>query len=847
MADPVPQPCGCPPEPSDATPRALYNAPGQATLAARVGDHGAFLESLLDAVVVAPQLDGLKVRTGDDFTIGLLDAWAVALDVLTFYQERIANEGYLGTATERRSLLELARTIGYELAPGVAAEAHLAFDLDTAGGQAGAPGIPESVALAPGLAAQSIPGPGERPATFETVEAIEARAAWNSVGARQTQSQALGTGTNEIWLAGLEAGLKRGDLILLVGGDRRDDRKSDQWDVRAVETVTLDPARSLTHVSWRDPLGSAWPQMDAAESDDTLEVWQLGASARLFGAAAPDVRLLHADIRAAVNASDPPADDWLGFTIGEVPGAKLDDDGGGGTVQLDGPHPLVEGDWLVFAHPDYVELYDVEASAESSATAFSLSGRTTQVRLRGENLRDKFDDEIRKTTVSRATRRFALGEPPAMPMVSGSTIELERVVPGLRGGQTIAVSEALPDPAPPGQPPATVPPGEILKIKSVTHGSRTTTIVFDRPLSRSYPRAAFRFHANVARSTHGAAREEVLGSGDAGAAFQTFTLSEKPLTYVSAETPSGRLSTLTVWVNRLLWAEVESFVGQPADARVYVTRRSDEGKVSIIFGDGLSGARLPSGSENVVARYRVGIGERGRVKDRQIALLMSRPLGLAGVSNPVPSTGGADPESRDTARTSAPGTVTALGRPVSLRDFEDFALGFAGIAKARAARLWTGTGWLAHLTVASASGEPMPVGHPLLETLRKSIDAARDTTQHLAIGDHRPCRVRLDLRLKAAPDRLFDEVKAELTAQLAAALGRTAQGLAEPITTSGIMALAHAVSGVLAIDIDRLEDDQGKTLKDGGLMALPGRATGGVALPADLLLLDQLNITRMEP
>ena len=689
-----------------------------------------------------------------------------------------------------------------------------------------------------------VPGPGERPATFETVEPIEARAAWNSVGARQTQSQPLGTGTDEIWLAGLEAGLKRGDLILLVGGDRRGDGKSDQWDMRAVQTVTLDAARNLTHVTWREKLGSAWPKMEAAEGDDTLEVWQLGASARLFGANAPDVRSLHADIRTAYSSAS--GTEWATFTLGDID-ASVKAGAGGGTVQLDGAQPLVTGDWLVFAKPDYAELYDVVSAKESSVSAFTLASKTTQTKLRGENLHEQFNDKIRETAIWRATRRFALGEPPALPTVTGKTVELERVVPGLRPGQTVAVSEALPDPAPPGQPPAVVPPGEILRIKSVAHGSHTTTVTFETALSRPYPRAAFRLHANVARATHGAAREEVLGSGDAGASFQTFTLSDQPLTYVSAETPSGRASTLTVWVNRILWGEVESFVGQPPDARVYVTRRSDEGKVSIIFGDGRNGARLPSGAENVVARYRVGLGAPGWVKDRQIALLMSRPLGLSSVFNPVPSTGGADPESRDAARTSAPGTVTALGRVVSLTDFEDFALGFSGIAKARAARLWTGTGWLAHLTVASVSGEAMPANHPLLDKLRKAIDGARDITQRFAIGDHRPCRVRLDLRLKSAPDRVFDEVKAELTAKLASALGRAAQGLAQPITTSGIMALAHSVPGVLAIDIDKLEDDQGKSLKDGGLIALPARMAGGIPLPADLLLLDQLNLTRMEP
>ena len=61
------------------------------------------------------------------------------------------------------------------------------------------------------------------------------------------------------------------------------------------------------------------------------------------------------------------------------------------------------------------------------------------------------------------------------------------------------------------------------------------------------------------------------------------------------------------------------------------------------------------------------------------------------------------------------------------------------------------------------------------------------------------------------------------------------------------MALAHKVPGVVAVDIDKLEDDQGKSLANGGLLALPARIVGGVTLPADLLVLDTLNIARMEP
>ena len=73
----------------------------------------------------------LRTRADSDFTIALLDAWAVALDILSFYQERIANESYLRTAVDQRSVIELARLVGYKPSPGVAASAFLAFTLSS--------------------------------------------------------------------------------------------------------------------------------------------------------------------------------------------------------------------------------------------------------------------------------------------------------------------------------------------------------------------------------------------------------------------------------------------------------------------------------------------------------------------------------------------------------------------------------------------------------------------------------------------------------------------------------------------------------------------------------------------
>ena len=77
---------------------------------------------------------------------------------------------------------------------------------------------------------QSVPGPGELPQTFETVEKIEARAVWNAMKPELTEKQIVGAGCREVYLKGISAGLKPGDHLLIVGDERADDPTSERWD-----------------------------------------------------------------------------------------------------------------------------------------------------------------------------------------------------------------------------------------------------------------------------------------------------------------------------------------------------------------------------------------------------------------------------------------------------------------------------------------------------------------------------------------------------------------------------------------------------------------------------------------
>ncbi len=69
-------------------------------------------------------------RSAADFGMLMVDLFAYMGDVILYYQDRLANEAFLGAATERRSVVEHLRLIGYELAPPAAAtvELDLVFD-----------------------------------------------------------------------------------------------------------------------------------------------------------------------------------------------------------------------------------------------------------------------------------------------------------------------------------------------------------------------------------------------------------------------------------------------------------------------------------------------------------------------------------------------------------------------------------------------------------------------------------------------------------------------------------------------------------------------------------------------
>ena len=868
--------CGCCEGVDASTPLGVVNRAGLSEIRYRIGEYAQFKASLQAGLssFEHPELAGLRTRDADDYTIGLLDAVACAADVLTFYQERLANESYLRTATERVSLQEMAKLIGYRLRPGVAAETPLAFALEPPRQpppglppQPGAfvTGIPAALTLAAGLKVQSVPGPDEKPQTFETVEAIDARPEWGAVRPWLSELRNPGFGATEAWLAGVRNNLKAGDALVFVDNAFLDNPvTSNHWDFRLLDVVEPDTANDRTHVRWKRGLGSFTP---LSHPPVAPQVHVMRKRVGVFGHNAPRWRSMNQEFKD--NYPEPTLDhlgsptglgllslvlvneDWPSFTISPVPATAT-----GGYVDLDVVlSEVTTGSLAVLAkgefnRPDesfpagtYVELYKVTSTTEVSRDEFALSGKVSRLGLSGQNLDTQFFSFVRATNVYAQSERIALAPFPVTADVSGDQLPLALPADGLLPERRLIVKGERRD-----NDGALVHEAAIVSVAAQVNG---VVLGIAPPLPAALKRESVVVHLNIAHATHGETVSQVLGAGDAGQAFQRFELKRTPLTYRSATNETGADSELTLRVGDIEWSERATLFGAAPTERAYTLATDEQARTWVVFGDGLRGARLPSGVNNVRATYRQGLGQEGNVPADSLTQLMTRPLGLKSVSNPVAAQGGTDPEPADQARRTMPLGTRTLGRAVSLLDYEDFAMAFTGIAKAQATVLQLPAGKTIAITVAGQDGVALAPGNPVWNNLWQALKASGDPHVAVQLLSYQPSAFRVGLKVKRDPAYGLEPLLAAVEAALRAHYAFGARALGQPVLQSDVIAVVHSVPGVVAVDLDFLYGGTSpfvQTLKSRQtrLLASRMRVAGGTALPAELLTLHAGPLARLE-
>jgi predicted phage baseplate assembly protein len=261
------------------------------------------------------------------------------------------------------------------------------------------------------------------------------------------------------------------------------------------------------------------------------------------------------------------------------------------------------------------------------------------------------------------------------------------------------------------------------------------------------------------------------------------------------------------------WTVVPDLIESPPDSRQVMVEVDEAGVAHLRFSPG----GRPGGPAG--ASYQVGQGAVGNLPAGAINVIVPLTTGataaaavVESVDNPLPATGGLDPQSAAAAKAAVPGAfLTGQPRAIVAADFTALAERVAGVRRARTVLRWTGTRYSADVAIQPAAGEDPGAG--LLAAVDDALWPARRIGYDLWVRPpaYRPLVVGLDVDIAASASN------AGVSAALAALLGSGWQadgtaalfnpqrlGFGQPVYASPIVAAVQDVPGVQAVVLTRL-------------------------------------------
>jgi hypothetical protein len=695
-------------------PKRPNNRPGLRHIDYRIGTYSDFREAMLRALDKDQVLEAWTHRTPDDPGIAILESAAILGDILTFYQELYANEAYLSTAVQRDSISDLVRLLGYRLAPGLGGTGTFAFGVKSP--------TPNAQSLTPitipaGFVVKAQVGTSTKPLDFQTSEEITAYPFLSrfTLYRRRNAPGPITAGLNTLEIqdvggaADVESigalNLQKGDRLMIVpdasmfdvpGAGFTSQQNAEMLIVSKVEKV-LD--RTIVHFEGK--LSQNWPTFVTA--------YKLGRTFKHFGHSAPN-KLTKLSGSSAVQTDTSYFRPIADFTPSGTDAAfyptlaatdlpldqAVNDLAGGASVIVEALTFIV---FFLFAFPiPAVVVKTIQSSSGDSITWGNLTGATTVLHLDSKLvLNDSLGDvgsDIRKFRIHETkSPPITLRAPSAWP---GAAVTDGNLAFYGTYDQAVALAERKvmlvgPDGVSQEQSIATKATDLSLAGKDTIHPWLWPVTLNKKPdkLQRAdfdEAKPGVVFYGNLADATQGKPeRDAILGNGDSRQTFQTFKLPKAPVTYLESpgSTPP-EAPELQIYVGNKQWKRVPSLFGHKPEEEIYIVREDADNNSWAQFGDGKTGARLPSGVDNILAKYRTGTGAFGPLKEETTVQLAGRVPRLEKGWLPGIISGGADPESGDNAREAAPAKVQSLDRLVSLRDIEAETLAIAGVDKASA-------------------------------------------------------------------------------------------------------------------------------------------------------------------
>ena len=754
-------------------PPSLVIPAGLPALPRQIASFPEFREAMLAAIKSEPALQQWRARTSDDFGVMLLEMWAYVCDSISFYDEVIADESYLRTASLRPSLRKLVALLGYVPRPAVAAGADLAI---LAAGR-------QRILLPTGTQFRSGAFPGGSPQVFELTADTRVHPFLNRWTLERSRRTTLTPGPpypasqSSLLLDPRTATLKPGQLVLVEDVDD--------------ETIT----RPRLVQSLKDITGNDGAKYKAVEFNSAVPLSgaTLVAKVRLLSPSQTGTVWQHA------------VDSSTSGLISSSAGAKVVFDTLQRSIQLNDRVVLDKAcDLRWFSVVDMAEVQGSLPSPGSvTVTAAGATTPTSTIALPAPQL------TLTKITLDADFNDASRREPGFAAWTSNDAASV-KVHFGFNtsGIPTTEMSLALL----PGDPmvltaPVEAPqdgkgPGSFLLEDHDTSGAEIsasldfdTRVLTPSPLLGQPLAAPVQVYGNVVNTTRGeTVSAEILGSGDASRLNQIFKLKKSPLTYLPGV--DAAVSTLWVYVDGLLWSEAPSFFGAAPDAQVYIVRQNDAGDSFVTFGDGIRGSRLTTGAGNVVAYYRFGAG-KASPPSGSISQMGKPVKGISSIRNPVAAHGGDDAEPGGRLRIYAPRSALLLGRAISLADMEAAAASVGGVRAVRCEWQW-------NVKRQRPLVEVWYIGAaPVAKDVLKKLRGLSDSVTPIEVNQANPLSSTLSLSIEVDPRRIEDDVlRAVRSALMDPGTGLLAPeqiGIGLALFVSRIFEAVLAVPGTIAV------------------------------------------------
>lgn len=616
----APKTCPCESEPIEFD---ITNVAGRSAIDYRVGDFLSFRRVLLLGLPAETQLRNWRPGPKTDLALQMVEWWAYLADILTFYNERIANQSYLRTADLPESVNRLIRILGYRPRPGIAATGHVAALVSGN----------SPVLLKAGFAIDSKPGPGQDPQTFEldrdTIAVPSGR-----VPAHPPEFL-FAPATSHFLIQGASTQVAAGTHLLLTSRDLVSTPVTPILLQAASVTVETTPAKAKQTRVVFTALGA----MPAAALAAKLRLQKASQTSPIFTLLSEGIssNVVHlAGLQRGIRAGD--------FVILTAPNVTPL------LAKVDAAQELI---W--WPDPKIPVLHTQLTLSVTPSASFANAPAAVTVFFAFQDITPLIDQPSSSFNGTPGTLNAI--QPALFRTGTGLSILLEdangagmKGVGAVSDNQTTLIVSGLPTPAVTLTPPVNI----LYNLLSVSRGKTVAS--------------------------------EVLGSGDATIAGQEFVLKKSPVTYLAKG--ASLVCTIQLRVAGQLWQQVPSFFEQPLDARVFVTVEDESQKTHVKFGDGINGALLPTGVNNVVATYRYGSGATAPAAGQ--LTVIAKPLpNLIGIRNPLAVGGGADPDPPDQIRRYAPRSVLAFNRAVSADDYEVIAAQAPGVTRARSYWAWS--------------------------------------------------------------------------------------------------------------------------------------------------------------